>query len=199
MGERVLEVLGALVHGRPILVTAPIKELEALRAAGVNAIETTREPPPSRDAAADDAVAVAAGRLTVDYIETYPDGVPLFAAPAWREDVEMLEATLGRPLPAHLYAWLTRHDGSSEETDETCLGGWWLHRAAAIESAWSFLCASDPSWFSRTWTPFATDGSGNHLCIDETGRVIEFVHDNGRRQRVADSFVSWLDAQEIAS
>lgn len=200
-----------------MLFDGEIVEMGALRDAGIEAIEVVREPPRAGPDDARIAIAAALHSLLAMLRRHAPDVDEWFASGAWREDVEMLEATLERPLPDQLRAWLILHDGAHQS-----IGRWKLAKAASIESTWAMLRrihAPHPEhdrlttphagvrarWWSPSWIPFASDGSGDHLCIDldpapggVVGQVIELVHDHGDRPRISGSLASWFEAQSGA-
>ena len=62
-------------------------------------------------------------------------------------------------------------------------------------------------WWSKYWIPFAADGCGDFICIDtrpidvgQAGRIIEFCHDDFRREIIASSlhrfFTDYADGLE---
>ena len=56
----------------------------------------------------------------------------------------------------------------------------------------------EDSWWHRSWHPFAADGAGQLLVVDERdGRVIEFLHDDECRQVLAETLGAY--AADIAS
>ena len=57
----------------------------------------------------------------------------------------------------------------------------------AIDEAW------EKSWWSPTWHPFGSDRCGQLLVVDaDSGRVIEFLHDDDARPEHAVSLAAWF-------
>jgi cell wall assembly regulator SMI1 len=162
----------------------------------------------------EEAIAGAVARFERALAHLAPDAPTFFNPPASRDNLAHLEATIGRPIPEQLQAWLAQHDG----TARIKIARWRLVSAQTIASDWTFECEAqagydfdadtrpDPGvharWWDPAWIPLAEDGFGNHLCIDldptpggTTGQVIEFVHDHGVRPREAASLVEWFDIQ----
>jgi cell wall assembly regulator SMI1 len=54
----------------------------------------------------------------------------------------------------------------------------------------------DPEWWKLQWVPFTQSFGGDHLCIDiaseKTGGIIDFWHDDPRREVVAPTLKDWL-------
>jgi hypothetical protein len=58
----------------------------------------------------------------------------------------------------------------------------------ALDEGW------DEAWWSPEWFPFASDGAGQLLVVDERGRVLEFLHDDDARPVLAASLEAYLVA-----
>lgn len=128
-----------------------------------------------------------------------------------RDDLETLEARIGRPLPQDLAASLAIHDGTGLPL--AMLGGRELLSARLMGEVWAHLTASPRRadeglpegavravWWHPAWVPFATGGDGNYLCVDldpapggSEGQVIEYWHDRPERRLVAPGFRPWLE------
>ncbi len=212
LGPGTRDVLGPLVHGRPVLFDGEVLDVWALTAAGVEALPCDPEPPTERSAEAGRSVALALETLAAGLLRQAPDAPSPWEGPAWAEDVAMLEATLGAALPDPLLSLLARHDGA-----RWGLGRYRALSAAALETAWAtqqrlagpladadVLAEPDPGvaarWWCAGWVPFASDAVGNLLCIDlapvtggALGQVVEFLLDQGRRRLVAGSLPEWLE------
>nr|WP_286157470.1 SMI1/KNR4 family protein [Streptosporangium nondiastaticum] len=104
------------------------------------------------------------------------------------------EKVIGMPLPAPLAESLLRHDGTDFRT--LFPSGWHLLSAKEIADTWALrtkIAGSDADdvhddpaaefgpWWDRRWVPFASDGSGNHLVIDQFGRIGDACHEDGCR------------------
>jgi cell wall assembly regulator SMI1 len=214
-GER--DVLGPLVHGRPALFDGEVLDVWSLTAAGIEAVPCEPEPPVERSADAGRAVALALEALAAGLARKAPDAPPLWEGPAWCEDVAMLEATLGAPLPDALLSLLARHDGA-----RFGLGRYRVLSAPDMETAWATqqrlagpLAEADalaepdpgvgPRWWCAGWVPFASDVAGNLLCVDSApvgggtvGQVVEFLLEEGRRRRLAPGLAEWLEEKSAA-
>lgn len=133
------------------------------------------------------------------------------APPADRAAIAEAERTVGLPFPAPLVESLLRHDG----TDHCDLlpPFWALHSARQIADAWQLrteiiessseaaeleeMYADDAGeygpWWHRQWIPFAADGCGDYLVLDQRatdgrGRVGEADHEQGA---FFDRFAMW--------
>jgi cell wall assembly regulator SMI1/nucleoid DNA-binding protein len=114
-------------------------------------------------------------------------------------------------LPEDYLARMAEQNG----TDSPVFEGWTVDRVDALPEQWRGLQSwlpepGDPGRYDAVgpvrpvylhprWIPFAWDGAGNHLCLDlapaaggAEGQVVEFVHDDGKRQVLAPSFTAWL-------
>ncbi len=55
------------------------------------------------------------------------------------------------------------------------------------------------TWWNPKWIPFTYNGTGDHLCLDldpapngQTGQIITLWHDDGSRNKKANSFSQWF-------
>jgi cell wall assembly regulator SMI1 len=59
----------------------------------------------------------------------------------------------------------------------------------------------EPSWWSRGWLPFLSNGGGDHLCVDlaaefggNPGQLVTFWHDWENRSAKFPNMESWLQS-----
>jgi cell wall assembly regulator SMI1 len=96
--------------------------------------------------------------------------------PASPATIAAAQAALGRPLPPELVASLRRHDGTTADgraaftlppfyrpVSATDIPAYWRVSCGVIED----LPGSDPWWWTPAYTPFAADGSGDELILDQ--------------------------------
>ncbi len=109
-------------------------------------------------------------------------------------ELDETERALGSPLPAavrQLYAW---RDGQSGKGTFPAHGrsvalGFFLPVAEALACRKRQL-----DWFEAGWLPLIDGGSGDYLCVDvESGGIVEFQHETGRRPLVFASPEAWLE------
>lgn len=136
---------------------------------------------------------------------------------ATKAEFERLQARLGAALPADFIACLGIHDGQKGEAG-WLFEEWEFLSARRIAEEWSIWrqlhdagdfdgnrAEGDPGvkalWWSRRWIPFASNGFGDHLCLDldpdqggEAGQIITVWHDSDRREKAAESFREWFAA-----
>jgi cell wall assembly regulator SMI1 len=135
--------------------------------------------------------------------------------PASDADIQKLEKQLGVDLPTDFVEFLKVHDG------QRCKAGWLFSDSEFLSSQrildeWSIwkdlLDSGDfggtepkpgtgirPMWWSPKWIPFTYNGAGDHLCLDldpssggRVGQIITLCHDDGVRNKKADSFALWF-------
>ena len=109
------------------------------------------------------------------------------------------ERRTGITLPADLRAlWLWKN-GSAEEALFT--NHMFISVADSLSSKLELdgMIGSDfedPEWWKRQWVPFTQSFGGDHLCIDivseKPGEIIDFWHDDPRREVVAPTLENWL-------
>ncbi|PWI09385.1 SMI1/KNR4 family protein [Streptomyces sp. NWU339] len=120
------------------------------------------------------------------------------APPAERSDVAATERTIGRSLPEPLTESLLRHDGTGYR--DLLPPFWNLLDAKGIAEDWSLRMRihgdglddaeeGDPDgeygpWWHPLWVPFAADGAGDYLVIDQReyrrrGRIGDADHETG--------------------
>ncbi|KUM84921.1 MULTISPECIES: SMI1/KNR4 family protein [Streptomyces] len=122
------------------------------------------------------------------------------APPAERAAIEMAEEAIGLAFPQPLTESLLRHDGTAYGV---LLPPFWMMLSTQhIVDAWKRRTeihgperpgaeAGDPEgeygpWWHRQWIPFAADGSGDYLVIDQRstpkrGRIGDADHEDGCR------------------
>lgn len=137
--------------------------------------------------------------------------------PASDGDIRELEQALGVQLPADFVACLQVHDGQRGGAEGLFAGQEFLscRRILSEWAIWKDLLDSgdfdgaqaepgagvQPVWWHPRWIPFTYNGAGDHLCLDlepadggQPGQVITLWHDDGARQKKADSFAQWFAA-----
>lgn len=136
--------------------------------------------------------------------------------PASDADIQILEKNLGVSLPADFVGCLKVHNGQLGRSGGLFDGKEFLSCRNILMSwsAWSDLLeegdfdgkTSKPAagiklgWWVKGWIPFATNGSGDFLCIDlspsakgNSGQVIKVFHDAPDRVVEAVCFSAWFD------
>jgi len=135
--------------------------------------------------------------------------------PASNESLHALELHLGVDLPADYLDFLRGHDGQKGHAD-ALFGDYEFLSTDRVQDAWDFLKKqsarsdfsnddAEPSigvrneWWNLKWIPFATNGSGDYLCMDlaptnggSSGQIISMWHDDGARKIKGRSFSAWL-------
>lgn len=91
------------------------------------------------------------------------------------EDIRQLEVTMGFKLSAALQSLLQRHNGTAGQFVHT----WAFLSTTEITQAWQMWINVEREYKQRTgndlerlpaqWMPLASDGLGNHLCVDLAG------------------------------
>ncbi|BEN51430.1 MULTISPECIES: SMI1/KNR4 family protein [Serratia] len=147
--------------------------------------------------------------------DTDPDLLADLGPPATDEDIATLEQALGLSLPADFVACMKIHNGQhgiSHGLFDECeflstsriIQEWRIWKGLLdggdFEGAES--CPQSgirPEWWSPAWIPFTYNGAGDHLCIDLAptdvgipGQIITLWHDDGVREKQADSFIQWF-------
>lgn len=137
--------------------------------------------------------------------------------PAKSGQLADLAATLRLVLPEELVDGLRRHDGQVRK-GPGLFGEMAYSSCVAIATDWGSLTqlANDgdfddlpnapddgiaSAWWHAGWIPFASNGAGDHLCIDmaparggRQGQIITFQHDHPRRRLIGSSLGTWLEA-----
>jgi cell wall assembly regulator SMI1 len=111
------------------------------------------------------------------------------------EQLQALEAALGRPVPGDLRTLLAWHNGQ-DEADSGCFREhWYLASTAEIESAWRELTVDPARGWEREWVPFLEDDRGNYVFLDTSQPgtpVREYWERNPEKPTVAPSLAAWL-------
>jgi cell wall assembly regulator SMI1 len=135
------------------------------------------------------------------------------------DQLQKLETSIGAALPDVFKQSLAIHDGQKEGCDfipDDGIGSFYFLQTKDIAREWkdwgAVLKSGDfkgleakpdngivADWWNRGWIPFASNGGGDHLCIDlvptkggTVGQVILVRHDDPARQMKARSFNDWL-------
>lgn len=147
-----------------------------------------------------------------------PEQAASLAKGAKADQIKQLERQLNMKLPQEFVESYAIHDGQKEDCDliPDDFGTFYLLRLKDIPKQWKVWnqlndngefaentatpdkgVAAD--WWNRGWIPFASDGGGDHLCIDlapakggKVGQVIQMCHDQSDRKLIAPSFAAWL-------
>ena len=136
--------------------------------------------------------------------------------PASDADIRELEQKLGVKLPMDFVECLKVHDGQREKSGWLFDGKEFMSTRNILMSwsAWGDLLEDgdfdgkisrpvigiQSGWWIKEWVPFATNGSGDYLCIDlspsgngNSGQVIKVFHDVPDRTLDAICFSAWFD------
>lgn len=136
-----------------------------------------------------------------------------------QDQLRKLEATLHVTLPQAFKDSLTIHDGQKGDNDlipDDGIGSFFLLPSKHILRDWKEWNAVQAvgdfdkaapekgitkAWWNPGWIPFASNGGGDHLCLDLSpakggivGQVIRVRHDDAARTLMATSFGAWLQA-----
>lgn len=134
--------------------------------------------------------------------------------PAAAKTLQHLQSTLGVSLPEAFLDALRGHDGQRGNSEPLLDSFQWLSCAQIID-AWHFWKQQSASagfnegvepgpgvqayWWHPGWIPFASNGSGDYLCLDLApataglpGQVITVWHDDGARRIVSEHFSAWF-------
>lgn len=134
--------------------------------------------------------------------------------PASAKTLQHLQSTLGVSLPEAILDALRGHDGQRGSSEPLLDSFQWLSCARMLD-AWRFWVQQSASagfnegaepgtgvqsyWWHPGWIPFASNGSGDYLCLDLApataglpGQVITVWHDDGARRRVSEHFPAWF-------
>jgi cell wall assembly regulator SMI1 len=144
-----------------------------------------------------------------------PELLAALNPPASEASLNLLQDRLKCTLPADVLTCLRCHDGQQADT-QPLFGPWAFLSCESIFDAWSFWKKqsersdfnqedTEPDagvragWWNPQWIPFATNGSGDYLCLDlaptgngSVGQIITLWHDDGARKIEAQSFARWL-------
>jgi cell wall assembly regulator SMI1 len=163
------------------------------------------------------------GRLRNILERLPPEKRPELRPGAADEELQRLEMELGQTFPEEFRESYLLHDGQLTGMDlAPAIGahedGYELMTAHAIRRDWrswkelavvgdfaDLAAGSSPEvkgqWWIPAWVPFATNGAGDHLCIDleptpkgSRGQVIRVGHESPLREVIAGSFRAWLFA-----
>ncbi len=128
--------------------------------------------------------------------------------------IEEVESRMQMKFPNSFSEWLQVHDNA--DATNGFIGGWDLMPIGQIVQEWSMMkqLALDGLfgenkteatkqikgfWWNPKWIPIVSSGLGNFFCIDNDpatkgrkGQIILFLHDDGKRFLVANSFEAWI-------
>src|SRR5262245_44851941 len=111
-----------------------------------------------------------------------PETAATLAPPATDQQIEVLEAAIGQPLPLDLRDSLKVHDGQRDPTRcHAFCGEGMLLSVAEIADRWKMVTEIDEdnrfsaapgqgSWWKISCIPF-TDAEGNMFCVDMDGSL----------------------------
>jgi cell wall assembly regulator SMI1 len=151
--------------------------------------------------------------------ENAPSQAKSLGKGATSAQVNRLESRLGVSLPAQFIESYSHHDGQKGDCDfiPDGYGTFYLLTLRDIPREWRLWNELTDSgefdhqeatpdegvaedWWNRGWIPFASNGGGDHLCIDlapakggKVGQVIKMQHDDSDRKLLAPSFAAWLN------
>jgi cell wall assembly regulator SMI1 len=130
-----------------------------------------------------------------------PDLLEDLAGPATEQALDLLRQAYGNDIPDDLIVLYSWHDGGDMPDP------WWelseieeVIRTKRLHESMTDLHET-ANWWRDTWIPVASDGDGNHLCVDLEGsfdgirgQVLVFMHDASERTIVAPSLFAYFDA-----
>ncbi|MCX4578742.1 SMI1/KNR4 family protein [Streptomyces sp. NBC_01571] len=142
-------------------------------------------------------------RIEAWLAEHAPHTFARLGPPADPAEITAAEQTIGSPFPDPLRESLLRHDGTEHAVllppfwmplSTRLIVDAWKRRTRIYESDLSATEAADDGdaesefgpWWHRQWIPFAADGAGDHLVIDQRptrvrGRIGDADHESGCR------------------
>ena len=155
------------------------------------------------------------GKLESHLKTNNPELLEDLSPPATDAEIHELEYKLGVALPTDFVDCLKIHNGQKGASEWLFSGSEFLSSQRIMEewTIWkNFLDNGDfdgneikpaigikPVWWGPKWIPFTYNGWGDHLCLDldpasqgRTGQVITLWHDDGARNKKADSFAKWF-------
>ena len=122
-------------------------------------------------------------------------------------EVAAFEAEFQFTLPTELRTWLGWRNGQAASCFDSLVGYYSLPSLADMADTMRINCEllADgdfvANWWRPGWLPFATNGSGDHLCLDlegtftgHSGQIIEHWHDYEARSVLYPDFTAWLAA-----
>lgn len=135
--------------------------------------------------------------------------------PASDTNINTLELKLGVKLPTEFIEHLKVHDGQKGKSEWLFPNGKFLSSKRILDEwmIWNDLlddgdfegtkaesgAGIQPVWWTPKWIPFTYNGAGDHLCLDldpddggRFGQIITVWHDDGARNKKADSFNQWF-------
>lgn len=154
-------------------------------------------------------------KLETILYNTASDLLADLAPPASHEEISNLERALGVSLPADFVACLKIHNGQQGVSHGLFEDYEFLSTSRILQewSIWKELLDSGDfngmksfpqvgirsDWWNPAWIPFTYNGAGDHLCLDLSptdagisGQIITLWHDDGAREKQADSFAQWF-------
>lgn len=200
-----VEAAAERLDGPSVAVLAELRRMGAVRAEEESSPERRR-------------MAEVWQRIETWLIAHHPAKVEMLSPPAAAEDVQTLEAGIGRSLPQSLRASLMVHNGESDEP-VGLLYGYELLSTSRILDEWTTMRDVAAGWSKEQntspdpvegvqprhwhvgWIPIAGDGGGNFFCVDadpatggHLGQVLFFDHELGPEQVAARDLEDWLTA-----
>lgn len=147
--------------------------------------------------------------------DTAPALLADLAPPATDAEIASLEQALGMSLPADFVACLKIHNGQHGNSRGLFDDAEFLSTSRILQEwrIWKGLLDGGdfedaesspqsgirPLWWSPAWIPFTYNGAGDHLCLDldpagegARGQIITLWHDDGAREKQANSFAQWF-------
>lgn len=146
----------------------------------------------------------------------HPSEADMLSPPAVAEELEAVEASIGRPVPPLLRASLMVHNGESDEP-VGLLYSYELLQTTQILDEWKTMKEVAATWSDEQntaldpvegvqlrhwhtgWIPIAADGGGNFFCVDadpapggHVGQVLFFDHEVGPTYVAARDLAEWL-------
>jgi cell wall assembly regulator SMI1 len=139
-------------------------------------------------------------RCRPDYYQHLLPGVDEIVLGAFQEQ---LRSELP-PVFHLLYKW---RNGQNPNCSGNLIDNWMFSPLEEVISTKEMLDGmigtdfEEPTWWSRGWIPFLSNGGGDHLCLDLTaefggvaGQLLTFWHDWGDRSIKFASMEAWLQA-----
>lgn len=124
-----------------------------------------------------------------------------------QQAIDAFQSRLGAQLPlafSELYRW---RNGQNPNCSAALINNWMFSPLEEVVSTKDLLDGmigtdfEEPTWWSRGWVPFLSNGGGDHLCLDlaaelsgKPGQLLAFWHDWDNRSIKFASMEMWLQA-----